>query len=82
LDTLQLVHGAIKLPVQVSFVAEKFVGCIRRRQAEAPGFRVSIQFLALQRVSLEHVNPFQPIVDKCDEIAASFASLFGFNAVR
>jgi len=29
LQTLELIHGAIKLPVQVSFVAEQFVRCIR-----------------------------------------------------
>jgi hypothetical protein len=35
LQALQLVHGAIKLPVQVSLATEEFVGCIRRRQAKA-----------------------------------------------
>ena len=29
LQTLKLIHGAIKLPVQVSFVAEQVVRCIR-----------------------------------------------------
>ncbi len=35
LDSLQLVHGAIKLPVPVSLIAEDFVSYIRGRQAEA-----------------------------------------------
>ena len=56
LQTLQLVHGAIELPVQVSFVAEKFVRCIRGRQAETSSLRVSHELLALCRVSLKRAK--------------------------
>jgi hypothetical protein len=46
LEALQLVHGAIKLLVQMGFVAEEFVGCFRRWQAEASRLRVSCEVLA------------------------------------
>ena len=76
LQTLQLVHGAIQLPVQVSFIAEKLVGCIRGRQAEASGFRVSHELLALLRVSLEYANSFQLMFDHCENCGASFLGFF------
>ena len=57
--TLQLVHSAVELPVEVGFVAEKFVSCIRGRQAEASAFRVWRELLASCGVFLQRTNPFK-----------------------
>src|SRR5207302_2865372 len=76
LQTLQLVHRPVELPVQMDFVAEKLVGCIRGRQAEASGFRVSHELLALLRVSLEYANSFQLMFDHCENCGASFLGFF------
>ncbi len=59
LQTFQLVHSAIELPVQVSFVAQEFVGYFRGRQAEASGLCVYSEVLALCRISLKCADPYQ-----------------------
>ena len=77
-----MVHGSIKLPVQMSFVAEEFVGCIHGRQAE-PRLRVSCEVLAFCHISLERASPFQAIVDSGDdETGVFFVSLFVHNLFR
>ena len=83
LQTLQVVHSAIELPVQVSFVAEKFVRGIRGRQAETSSLRVSHELLALCRVSLKRAKPLKLTVNKCgDDVGAFLVSLRVLNAVR
>jgi hypothetical protein len=37
LQTLQLIHRVMELPVQMSFVAQEFVGCIHGRQPTKAG---------------------------------------------
>jgi hypothetical protein len=69
LQTLQLVHSAIKLPVQVRLVANELVGGIRRRQTEASDLRVYCQVLSIQRILLERGNPFQLMLNKSDDIS-------------
>src|SRR5437867_8871725 len=47
LQTLQLVHGPVELPVQMRFVAEKFVRCVLSGQTEAPSFSFLLELCAL-----------------------------------
>jgi hypothetical protein len=62
LPTLQLVHRAIELPVQVTVVAQEFVGCICGRQSEAPSFRVYCEILGLCHESFKLAKPFQLLI--------------------
>ena len=86
LQTLQLVHGTVELPVQVSLVAEKFVDYVRGRQAEPSAFSVNREFLTLHRIFLERGQPFQSVVDNGDNIGVRCFTLgkwvFGSAAPR
>jgi len=61
----------------MSFVAEQLVGCIRGRQAEASGFGIPRELLALHGVFLENLNFFQLMVDRRrDQGGVFFLSFF------
>jgi hypothetical protein len=68
LQALQLIHGAIKLTVQVGFIPEQFVGGAWGRQAEASSLGVHRQLLTLDHVCFEDAQSFQPILDQGEDI--------------
>ena len=88
--TLQLVHGAIKLPAQVSFVEEHFVGGIPGWQAEAARLCLGCEALAelfrrtwaSLRGSGGRIDSFKDLVSGEPEISERISYLLSHTSIN